>query len=284
MNSEPMVIDVDALVKQRMPRHYRYIPRFVTRRLAKIIRERELNELLHLMAGKEPEDAAAAVLKRLQIGVNVLGEEHIPSEGRFIFVSNHPLGGLDGLALIAWLGKRYHGNIRFIVNDLLMAVKPLRKVFLPVNKFGAQSRESVSEIEAQYQSPNQMITFPAGLCSRRGADGKIHDLPWKKFVVAQAIRTHRHIVPLFFEAENSPFFYRMANWRKRLGIKFNAEMILLPGEMIKSSGSSYKIVVGKPISWDTLDAAHPQQEAERLCRICYSLKEQANQPSTLTDK
>ena len=99
MNSEPMVIDVDALVKQRMPRHYRYIPRFVTRRLAKIIRERELNELLHLMAGKEPEDAAAAVLKRLQIGVNVLGEEHIPSEGRFIFVSNHPLGGLDGLAL-----------------------------------------------------------------------------------------------------------------------------------------------------------------------------------------
>ena len=56
MNSEPMVIDVDALVKQRMPRHYRYIPRFVTRRLAKIIRERELNELLHLMAGKEPED------------------------------------------------------------------------------------------------------------------------------------------------------------------------------------------------------------------------------------
>ena len=150
MNSEPMVIDVDALVKQRMPRHYRYIPRFVTRRLAKIIRERELNELLHLMAGKEPEDAAAAVLKRLQIGVNVLGEELIPSEGRFIFVSNHPLGGLDGLALIAWLGKRYHGNIRFIVNDLLMAVKPLRKVFLPVNKFGAQSRDSVSEIEAQY--------------------------------------------------------------------------------------------------------------------------------------
>ena len=139
-----------------------------------------------------------------------------------------------------------------------MAVKPLRKVFLPVNKFGAQSRESVSEIEAQYQSPNQMITFPAGLCSRRGADGKIHDLPWKKFVVAQAIRTRRHIVPLFFEAENSPFFYRMANWRKRLGIKFNAEMILLPGEMIKSSGSSYKIVVGKPISWDTLDAAHSQ--------------------------
>lgn len=274
MNSEPMVIDVDALVKQRMPRHYRYIPRFVTRWLAKVIRQRELNELLRLMAGKEPEDSADAVLRRLQIGIEVVGEEHIPSEGRFIFVSNHPLGGLDGLALIAWLGKRYNGNIRFVVNDLLMAVKPLRKVFLPVNKFGAQSRESAIEIEAQYHSQNQMITFPAGLCSRRGANGKIHDLQWKKMVITQAIRTHRHIVPLFFEAENSPFFYRMAHWRKRLGIKFNAEMILLPGEMIKSTGSRYKIYVGKPISWQTFDAAHPQQEAERLCGICYSLKEQ----------
>lgn len=272
MKSEPMVIDVDSLVKQRLPRHYRYIPRFLIRRLARVIRQRELNELLRLMHGKDAVAASDAALQRLGITVNVEGEERIPDRGRFIFVSNHPLGGLDGLALISWLGKRYGGQIRFLVNDLLLAVKPLQPVFLPVNKFGAQSRESVSEIEAQYQSTNQMITFPAGLCSRMAPDGSIHDLEWKKFVVTQAVRTQRDIVPLYFDGENSRFFYRMARWRKRLGIRFNFEMIWLPSEMLKSSGSSYKVCVGAPIAWQSLDARHPQQEAQRLSDICYALK------------
>lgn len=274
MNNEPMVIDVDALVKQRLPRHYRFIPRFVTRWLERIIHQRELNEMLQRMNGKDGVSAANEALSYLGITTTVVGEDAIPDEGRFIFVSNHPLGGLDGLSLISFLGKRYHGGIRFLVNDLLMAVKPLQPVFLPVNKYGRQSRERAEEIEAQYQGDNQMITFPAGLCSRMGKGGKIHDLQWQKFVVTQAIRTQRHIVPMFFEGENSRFFYRMARWRKRLGMKFNLEMILLPSEMFKSRGGDFRVFVGKPITWQSLDAKRPLEEAQRLADICYALKPQ----------
>lgn len=269
-----MVIDVEALVRQRLPRHSRYIPKFVTRGLARLIHQRELNEMLQLMSGKDGVSATDEALGYLGITTEVVGAELIPDRGRFIFVSNHPLGGLDGLSLISFLGRRYSGGIRFLVNDLLMAVKPLQPVFLPVNKYGRQSRGRVEEIEAQYQGANQMVTFPAGLCSRMGDGGEIHDLPWRKFVVTQAIRTHRDIVPIYFDGENSRFFYRMARWRKRLGIRFNFEMALLPGEMFKCRGRRFRMFVGKPIPWQSLDGMHPRQEAQRIAQVCYALKPQ----------
>ncbi len=272
MNDEPMVIDVDALVRLRMPRYYRFIPRLATRCLERIIHQRELNDILERMCGHDGVGAADEALRYLGITTEVVGADAVPATGRFIFVSNHPLGGLDGLSLISYLGKRYNGNIRFLVNDLLMAVKPLQPVFLPVNKYGRQSRARAEEIEAQYMGDNQMATFPAGLCSRMDSSGNVHDLQWQKFVVTHAIRTHRHIVPMYFDGTNSRFFYRMAQWRKRLGIKFNAEMILLPGEMFKSSGKNFRIYMGQPIPWTSLDAHHPLDEAQRLAEICYALK------------
>lgn len=284
MAEEQMVIDVDALVRQRMPRQARFVPRFLTRWLERLIHQCELNEVLQLMQGKDGVEAAQVALDYLDVHTEVVGMEHVPAEGRYLFVSNHPLGGLDGLSLIAALGKRYEGRIRFLVNDLLMAVKPLRPVFLPVNKFGRQTRERAAEIEAQYSGDGQMITFPAGLCSRMGSDGAIHDLQWQKFVVSHAISSQRHIVPMYFDGENSRFFYRMARWRKRMGIKFNLEMLLLPGEMFKSRGSRYRVYVGEPIPWTRLDGSRPREEAQRLCGICYALKPSAPPASQTFDR
>lgn len=272
MNDEQVVIDVDELVRQRMPRYYRYIPKLAISWLERIIHQRELNAILQRMCGLDGVAAADEALSYLGITTEVVGDEAVPGQGRFIFVSNHPLGGLDGLALISYLGKRYNGKIRFLVNDLLMAVKPLQSVFLPVNKYGRQSRGRAEEIEAQYQGDNQMATFPAGLCSRMDSSGKVHDLQWQKFVVTHAIRTHRHIVPMYFDGVNSRFFYRMARWRKRLGIKFNIEMILLPGEMFKSRGRKFRVYVGEPIPWTSLNAQRPFEEAQRVAAICYALK------------
>ena len=206
---------------------------------------------------------------------SLLAEENIPNEGRFIFASNHPLGGLDGMALISLIGHRYNGDIKFIVNDLLMAVKPFDNVFMPVNKHGRQSRVNAQEIEAQYQSDRQMITFPAGLCSRKLKGGIIGDLDWKKFVVTHAVSSKRDVIPVFFDGTNSKFFYRMARLRERLGIKLNIEMILLPGEMFKSSGSTFNVIFGKPISWQSLDARNARQEAARLREMVYDLKSQS---------
>ena len=271
MNGQPMKIDVDKVLRERLPKHYRFIPRCVVRWLERIICQDKLNTILAQMAGKSSVDAASVALHEMGITVRTSGLEALPA-GRYLFVSNHPLGGLDGLALISLLGNRYDHKIKFLVNDLLMAVEPLRDVFLPVNKYGSQSRAAAAQIEGALASDDQFITFPAGLCSRMMPDGSIADLPWQKAAVVHAINYHRDIVPVFFDAQNSRFFYRFAKWRKRLGLKFNIELIFLPKEMIKKSGSTLSAVVGAPTPWSSLDAAHPKQEAARLRDMVYNLK------------
>ena len=263
MSSEAMRIDVDKVLRERLPKHYRYIPRFAVRWLERTICQDQLNAILLKMAGKNSVDAATAALDEMDITVRATGLEQLP-EGRYMFVSNHPLGGLDGLALISLLGNRYDKNIKFLVNDLLMAVEPLRGVFLPVNKYGRQSRAAATQIEEALKSDAQFITFPAGLCSRMQPDGTIADLPWQKAAVAHAVNYQRDIVPIFFDAHNSRFFYRFAKWRKKLGIKFNIELIFLPKEMIKQCGATLRVFIGEPIPWDSLDARAPKREAARL--------------------
>ena len=258
-----MRIDVDKVLRERLPKHYRYIPRFAVRWLERTICQDQLNAILLKMAGKNSVDAATAALDEMDITVRATGLEQLP-EGRYMFVSNHPLGGLDGLALISLLGNRYDKNIKFLVNDLLMAVEPLRGVFLPVNKYGSQSRAAATQIEEALKSDAQFITFPAGLCSRMQPDGTIADLPWQKAAVAHAVNYQRDIVPIYFDAHNSRFFYRFAKWRKKLGIKFNIELIFLPKEMIKQSGATLWVFIGEPIAWDSLDARAPKREAARL--------------------
>lgn len=263
MSSEAMRIDVDKVLRERLPKHYRYIPRFAVRWLERTICQDQLNAILLKMAGKNSVDAATAALDEMDITVRATGLEQLP-EGRYMFVSNHPLGGLDGLALISLLGNRYDKNIKFLVNDLLMAVEPLRGVFLPVNKYGSQSRAAATQIEEALKSDAQFITFPAGLCSRMQPDGTIADLPWQKAAVAHAVNYQRDIVPIYFDAHNSRFFYRFAKWRKKLGIKFNIELIFLPKEMIKQCGATLRVFIGEPIPWDSLDARAPKREAARL--------------------
>ena len=270
MNGKLVKIDVDSVLRTRLPKHYRYIPRFVVRWLERTICQDRLNTILKKMADKNSVDAATAALDEMGINVTASGLDELP-DGRYMFVSNHPLGGLDGLALISLLGNRYDHKIKFLVNDLLMAVVPLRGVFLPVNKYGHQSRAAASQIEEALKGDDQFITFPAGLCSRMQPDGTIADLPWQKAAVVHAVNNQRDIVPIYFDAHNSRFFYRFAKWRKRLGIKFNIELIFLPKEMLKQSGSNLHFIVGQPIPWSSLDARAPRHEAARLRDIVYTM-------------
>jgi len=270
MNSQVMKIDVDSVLRSRLPKYYKYIPRFVIRWLERTICQDQLNTILVKMADKNSVDAATAALNEMGITVECTGLDNLPT-GRFMFVSNHPLGGLDGLALISLLGNRYDRKIKFLVNDLLMAVEPLRGVFLPVNKYGSQSRANATQIEEALASDNQFITFPAGLCSRMQPDGTIADIPWQKAAVVHATNYQRDIVPIHFDAVNSRFFYRFAKWRKKLGIKFNIELIFLPKEMIKKCNSTLRVIIGNPIPWTSLNASKPKQEAARLREIVINM-------------
>lgn len=245
-------IDVDAVVRERLPRYYRFIPRALTRWLERIICQRELNEMLRVNRGKRGAEFCRGVIGHLDIDYRVEGEENLPADGRVIFVSNHPLGGLDGMILIDMLSRRYGPGVRFVVNDLLMAVEPLREVFLPVNKHGKQSRESTVAIDEAFAGPAPIIVFPAGLVSRKGSDGRVADLKWHKMFVNKAIASRRDVIPLHFSGRNSKFFYNFAKLRTRLGIPVNLEMVRLPAEVFRCRGSRFVITAGRAVEWTAL--------------------------------
>ena len=275
MNATPLKIDLQAIIKSRLPRNKsKFIPTFLIRMLEKLVCQEDLNGILSRTFPHEGVAFADAVLKDLNITVDVAGIENIPSTGRFIFASNHPLGGLDGIALIKVIGGMYGDeNFRFLVNDMLMNVRPLRNVFLPINKYGAQGRSAAVQINQEYESDKQMIIFPAGLVSRKQKGGEIKDLQWQKAFIAKAIEYQRDIIPVFFEGLNSPFFYNFAKWRKCSGLKFNIEQVLLPSEVCKSRGKHFRIHIGRPISWQSLKQSDrtPIQLADDIKEAVYQL-------------
>lgn len=271
MNQEPLILDLDKVLKNKAPKIYKNTPRFVLNYLKRKIHVDELNEILTIYADKQGVDFMEAVVGYFNLTLHVNGLDAIPQDKRFIFVSNHPLGGLDGICLSAVIGKKYDKKIKYVVNDILYYIKNLQPIFLPVNKLGAQSKLSASTVNEAYNSDNQIITFPAGLCSRK-QNGKICDLEWKKSFILKAIESKRDIVPVYFDGRNSNFFYRFANLRKRLGIKFNIEMIFLPDEMFKNKNKSFSITFGEPIPYTQFDnSKNPSEWAEYVKQEVYKI-------------
>lgn len=265
-------IDIKQVLRQKAPSVARKIPGFMVDYLIRTVHQDELNEILRRYHDKDWVAFMQELIGYFDLNLELVNEENIPAEGRYIFASNHPLGGLDGICLSAIIGGRFDGKIRYLVNDLLLYLSNLRSIFVPINKHGAQGKKNAELIEKAYASDNQIITFPAGLCSRK-QNGKIQDTEWKKSFIQKAVEYRRDIVPVFFEGRNSNFFYRLANMRKALGIKMNYEMIYLPDEMFKSKHKTYSIHFGKPIPWQTFDSSRkPAEWAEWVKEIVYNLK------------
>ena len=265
-------IDIKQVLRQKAPSVARKIPGFMVDYLIRTVHQDELNEILRRYHDKDGVAFMQELIGYFDLNLELVNEENIPAEGRYIFASNHPLGGLDGICLSAIIGGRFDGKIRYLVNDLLLYLSNLRSIFVPINKHGAQGKKNAELIEKAYASDNQIITFPAGLCSRK-QNGKIQDTEWKKSFIQKAVEYRRDIVPVFFEGRNSNFFYRLANMRKALGIKMNYEMIYLPDELFKSKHKTYSIHFGKPIPWQTFDSSRkPAEWAEWVKEIVYNLK------------
>lgn len=261
-------INLTEIIRARAGRRGRWIPRPLLRLLERVIRQDELNEMLRVTYPSEGSEFAKRILEHLEISVKVEGLDALPADEAFVFASNHPLGGLDGVALVAVLGEKYGDDrVRVLVNDLLMNVTPLAGVFLPTNKFGRKgARESSRLLNEAFASGKEIVMFPAGLVSRLHPGGEIKDLEWKKTFVTKALEFNRRIVPVEFEARNSMKFYRLARWRKRLGIKVNLEQAMLPGEVCKSRGKHFVIRFGAPVDPEALRAAglRPAEIANRI--------------------
>jgi len=266
-------IDLNNILRSKMGSKAKWVPRPLVWWLKRIIHQDEVNKYLwesrHLTGTEWLEEC----VRYLDATLDIVGAENLPDkdDGRlYTFVSNHPLGGEDGVALGAIIGRHYDSRFRYLVNDLLMNLPGLAPLCIPINKTGKQGRDFPKMVEAGFQSDNHMLMFPAGLCSRRH-NGIIRDIPWKKTFITKSVEYQRDIVPIHFGGQNSDFFYRLANFSDRC-LPFNLAMLFLVDEMYKNVGKTFRIAIGKPIPWQTFDKSKtPMEWANFVQDIVYNL-------------
>ncbi len=267
-------INIDKILVSKMGNKAKFVPRPLVSWLKRIIHQDEVNKYLwesrHLTGTEWLEEC----VRYLDMTIELVGEENLPKkdDGRlYTFVSNHPLGGEDGVALGAIIGRHYDGRFRYLVNDLLMNLPGLAPVCIPINKTGNQSRNFPAMVEAGFKSDNHMLMFPAGICSRKHGD-EIRDIAWKKTFITKSVEYQRDVVPIHFGGQNSPFFYKLANFSDKYVKKVNIAMLFLVDEMYKNVHKTFRVAIGKPIPWQTFDKSKTSaQWAQYVQDIVYKL-------------
>ena len=267
-------IDIDKILVSKMGNKAKFVPRPFISWLKRIIHQDEVNKYLwesrHLSGTEWLEEC----VRYLDMTIELVGEENLPKkdDGRlYTFVSNHPLGGEDGVALGAIIGRYYDGKFRYLVNDLLMNLPGLAPVCIPINKTGNQSRTFPAMVEAGFKSDNHMLMFPAGICSRKRGE-EIRDIAWKKTFITKSVEYQRDVVPIHFGGQNSPFFYKLANFSDKYVKKVNLAMLFLVDEMYKNVHKTFRVAIGKPIPWQTFDKSKTAtQWAQYVQDIVYEL-------------
>ena len=262
-------IDIDKVLQEKATKVYKWLPRFVINWLKKTLHENDINECMLALKDDEGIVFNTKVLTYMGAKVEAVNSHLIPKTGSVVIASNHPLGGLDGLALIKTVGD-VRSDVRFFVNDILKNIKNYGDIFVAVNKLGSSSSKSLRVMEEVFRTECALLFFPAGLVSRK-QDGLVRDLKWKKSFVTQSIDHKRMIQPVFMEGQNSNFFYNFAMWRKRIGIKPNIEMLYLPDEMFRVKKGTIKVHFSKPFDSAILDDSKSHQAwADLIYKYIYS--------------
>lgn len=265
-------IDIREVFKEKSPKLAKFIPGFVYNYITRIMHIHDVNEILANYGDKKGIEFVHQIVDHFNVKERVFGIENIPPEGRFIFASNHPLGGFDGMLLMSNVNKLL-GEVRFLVNDILMNIPQLEDVFVPINKHGGHNRDVARIVHEQYQSDVQILIFPSGYASRK-INGVITDTEWKKHFIQKSVQYQRDVIPVHVSGKNSNFFYRLANIRKFLGLKWNLEQFFLPDETFKHRGQEFTISFGKPIPYTTFDKSKkPQEWADYVRDKVYSMSE-----------
>lgn len=265
-------INIEKIIKGKTGKYYKFIPDFIINLFKKLLHEDELNKYLYKNKDKIGIDFATAILLDFGCEINVIGKENLKADGRYIVAANHPLGGLDGMALISEIGK-IKGNVLFPVTDFLLFLPTLEPIFVPINKTGKNAIENQKKLKQAFDSDATILYFPAGLCSRKNKKGEIRDLKWKKTFVTKAKETKRDIIPVYINGKNSNFFYNLARFRRMLNINLNIEQAFLVNEMFKQRGQSIDIHIGKPIKNSYLEKSSygDARIANRIEDYVYSL-------------
>lgn len=269
---------------EKNPAIAKMLPGFIYRYIKRIIHQDFINNLLDKHGQKRGLNFVDAVIEDFNVKFVIRGEENLPSEGRYIFAANHPMGGFDGIILMHILGQKYD-EVKFLVNDILLNIKNLEELFVPINKHGGHSREAARVVEEVFQSRAQVLTFPAGLVSRK-LKGKVVDLEWKKNFINKSVQYQRDVIPVYMSGRNSNWFYNLARIRKFLGIKWNLEMFYLMDETYQHRDKTIHVVFGKPISYKVFDKSKDAKAwAKEVKNKVYLLKpEEINEMNEIKDE
>lgn len=261
MENSEFRIDVEKILSKKFKKPSRLLIRFAK----KILHEEWLNSFFE--RGYTGVEFTEKALEFLNVKLKVEGLENVPDEGRFTVACNHPLGGNDALSIISIFGRKWNSNIRFMANDFLASLRPLQEFMVPVNKTGGQSRSLPALTEEMFSGERQVLIFPGSICSRR-IKGKVQDLPWTKAFIAKSVKNHRDIIPVHFYGQNSWRFYFLDWIGKITGINKKAPlaMLLLVDELYRAQGSTYRIVIGKPIPWQRFDSSRKPIEWAQVVR------------------
>ncbi|MDT0643170.1 lysophospholipid acyltransferase family protein [Zunongwangia sp. F363] len=219
-----------------------------------------LNKEYEKRKNLEGVDFIDSILKGFEINFEIPEKDlkRIPAKGPFITISNHPLGGIDGMILMKILLQQ-RKDYKIIANFLLHRLDPLRPYIMPVNPFEnhKEAKSSVSGIKAalaHLKEGNPLGIFPAGEVSTYRDHKMIVDKPWEPAAMKIIQKAQVPVIPIYFHAKNSTFFYRLASMSDIL------RTAKLPSEMLSQKRRKIKVRIGNPISVED-QAQHENLEA-----------------------
>ena len=264
-------IDIDKVLSEKNPKLKKWLPKFLVNYLKRILHQKEINKLLKDNEHLKGFDFCVAILDHFKITIETHGLENIPKTDGVIFAANHPLGGMDALAIIKEVTP-IRKDFKFVVNDILLHLKPLNQLFIGVNKIGTNNKDAIKALNNEFDKPQGVFVFPAGLVSRK-KNKKVRDLEWKKTFISRSKKFKKDIVPVFLDGELSNFFYNLSNFRERIKVKANIEMLYLVNELFKQKNKTFQLHFGEPIPYQTFDKTKKDIEwAKYVKELVYKLK------------
>lgn len=274
MNKSEIIktIDLKASFKKSESRLIRSLPTWIVRLIEKFIHQDDMNYSIYQNRELTGIPFVNGILDLWKVKVEIRGQENLPDSGRYIFVANHPVGGMDALSFLSMIG-RFYPKVISPSNQIFQYIPNLHPVILGVNVFGMNTKETADKLNQLFESDAQIMIFPAGEVSRR-RNGIISDTVWQKTFVTKAVQNNRDIIPVHISGRNSNTFYFVASIRKFFGIKAFIETALLPSEMMKQKGSTFTLSIGKAIPFQSItkDKSH-KEWAQEIKKLVYQIPE-----------
>jgi len=226
---------------------YGFFGTFISWALMKVTRISSINKFYDTVKHLEAEEYADAILKHYEIDYEIPEEDYrrLPKKGPYITISNHPLGAIDGILLFRLLLAQ-RSDYKIMANFLLQRMAPIEPYIIPVNPFEnrKKAKSSLAGFKMAIQHLNNghpLGIFPAGEVSTHRDEKLIVDKPWEEAALKLIRKAEVPVVPIYFHAKNSKFFYRLA----KLNDIFRTAKI--PSEVYSQRNRPIKVRIGQPI-------------------------------------